>query len=113
MHLEVIKERVSYERKKFLNKCSKPKEFFNYVSNRTNCTRGIPSIRSGDIELTGDAEKGEAFSQYYSSVYTRDNNLMPSSERKMPANSFTNFEFTYDSIVNAVKKIECKWLTRS
>ena len=29
VHLEVIKERVSYERKKFLNKCSKPNEWFN------------------------------------------------------------------------------------
>ena len=40
-----------------------------------------------------------------STVYTCDNNLMPSYERKMPANSFTNVEITYDSIVNAVKKI--------
>ena len=74
--LEVIKERAPYERRKFLNNCIKRKEFINHVSNRTNCTPGIPSISSGDIELTGDAEKGEAFSQYYSSVYTRDNNLM-------------------------------------
>ena len=97
--------RVSYERNKFFNKSNKPKEFFNYIDKRTKTNCGIPSLKSGPVELVDNIDKAEAFNRHYGEVFTQDDGIQPYFPPKMPPNTFSSFEISDQSIIKAVRKL--------
>ena len=101
----VKRERALYEIKKFKDKSHKAKEFFRYIDNRTSFLQTVPTLKIDSNDLHHDDEKCEALNNYYSTVFTRDNGVIPDCHDRMSPNSFTNIVIDDRCIVEAVNKL--------
>ena len=102
----VKRERALYEIKKFKNKSHKAKELFRYIDNRISCLQTIPTLKTDSNDLIHDDEKCEPLTNYYSTVFIRDNGVTPDCDTRMPPNSFTNIMMVDRCIVEAVNKLK-------
>jgi len=84
-------------------------QFYRYVNNKIVAKTGIGVIKSDKGEmLYNDAEKSECFNKFFSSVFTRDNGILPGVTEKAKPNSLTDVEFAYEDILKVIHKLKSK-----
>jgi len=84
-------------------------KFYRYVNNKIVNKTGIGAIKSstGNI-LHSDIDKAECFNEFFSSVFTADNGILPPVTSKAPPDSLVDVSFTYGDVVRAVRHLKCK-----
>ena len=78
---------------------SNPKALFQYISSKTKTRENVPNLEKQDGTLTkNDAEKVEVLSQFFKSVYTKeDTTNIPEFERRT-SNTLSSVSVTTDDI---------------
>lgn len=84
-------------------------QFYKYVNNKIISKTGIGIVKNntGDM-LHADNDKAECFNSFFSSVFTPDNNKIPSIEAKALPNSIVDVTFAYEDVVKAIHSIKAK-----
>ena len=82
--------------------------FYRFVNKRLSCKSGIGPLRtSNNCVVTDDCEKAKMFSEYFSSVFTFDNGIVPSFNPRVPNTvSFTDVIFSPVLINRAISKFK-------
>ena len=61
------------------------KRFWSYIKRLRSENFGIPILRQGDSIFTSDKDKADALNDYFQSVFTKDNGLLPAFSPTTPA----------------------------
>ena len=103
---EVEYAKADYEKRKFLNKASNPKQFFNYINSRSKPASDVQVLHTPNSYARTPLEKCETLARQFSSVYTVDNSIMPPCPPKMPQNSITEITVTRDDVFHAIRNLK-------
>ena len=90
---------------------SNPKAFYQYVSAKTKTKEGVSNLTKEDGSLTlNNKEKAQVLSNFFSSVFTKDNKDIPIPEFKADVKDFlTNINITKNDITKSLKSLKiCK-----
>jgi hypothetical protein len=100
-----LKSKCEYEKNLFQNEnCSG--KFYGYVKRQTSVNNSIPCIKKADGTLTlTDYEKSCEFSNYFSSVFVKDNNVLPAFNYTC-TDSLESFSCNVQSIIKVVMKLK-------
>ena len=82
--------------------------FYKYVNNRLSCHTGVGVLRdnNGSLYATDDS-KAELLNNYFSSVSTKDDGVLPEFDRLVPENvEFSNVTFTPENVMKAIRKLK-------
>lgn len=81
--------------------------FFGYVNSRLRSRSAISALRSPtDVLTTDDTAKAEMFCSFFSSVFTKDNGLLPIFPvRSQDLPTLSNVSFTPSSVENALHSL--------
>ena len=103
---EVLSAKADYEKKLFLHKSKTPKYFYSYVNRATNSKSDshIPQLEAGGRIFKTDSEKAQALSDQYQSVFTTDNNILPTCDHSMPSNSFCNIKLEDEDVLSSIRE---------
>ena len=98
-----------YEMKREQNviECNNAGTFFNFINNKLLCKRGLGALKNdnGDL-ITDDGDRANLLNDYFASMGTSDNGIIPDLERVVPEKSnLENIEFTSDNIYAAIRKL--------
>ena len=61
------------------------KRFWSYIKRLRSEIFGIPILRQGDSIFISEGDKAEALNDYFQSVFTKDNGLLPAFSPSIPA----------------------------
>ena len=61
------------------------KRFWSYIKRLRSENFGIPILRQGDSIFTSDKDKADVLNDYFQSVFTKDNGLLPAFSPTTPA----------------------------
>jgi Reverse transcriptase (RNA-dependent DNA polymerase)/Endonuclease-reverse transcriptase len=81
------------------------KTFFNFVNSHLNLKESVPVLVNNDEILTADSEKAKFLNEYFISVFTEDDNILPNFE-KIANSELKNCIFTPEMVrksLNALK----------
>jgi len=81
--------------------------FYRYVNNKLSCRSGVGSLTSkqGD-HVTADADKANILNEYFGSVCTSDNGIIPPFNVDLPPGAEINaVSFDVPNLISAIKKI--------
>ena len=83
-------------------------KFFKMAKKKFNPTSGIGPLRLPDGSLTIDDQvKADSLNEYFSSVFTSDNNLLPTFETKVPvSDGINNIVFDPKCVLKALNKLK-------
>ncbi len=98
---EVRKAVKQFERRIAQDSKKNPKGFYTYVKSKTRVRAGIPELYYDDKVATDDHDKAEALNQFYTSVFTQEDDNIP-----RPENMFT--DATISDILITEKMIKDK-----
>ena len=74
---EFMNAKCAYEKELFSNR-NNSSSFYGYVKSQTKCKSSIPSLHKQDGTMAiSDVDKANEFSDYFSTVFTEDNNVLP------------------------------------
>ena len=106
---EVLSAKADYEKKLFLQKGKTSKYFYSYVNRATNTKSDshIPQLEDAGKIFKTDFEKAQAFSDQYQSVFTIDNNILPTCDHSMPPNSFCSIKLEDEDILSSIREQNC------
>ena len=105
---EIQQTKVRYERNKFLDRTRSKRAFFSYLDSKTKNRANIPNLQSDTGILKSDQDKANAFMNQFSSVYTPDNNQVPSFPQVLPENSLNNINITEQDVFLAMSSLAGK-----
>ena len=86
------------------------KQFFKYINSKTRTYSEIPPLRNenGDLE-TQDGAKAKILNNFFSSVFTNDNNNKPAFKSRVTADvSLSSVFISPASVFAAIHSIKCK-----
>jgi hypothetical protein len=85
-------------------------KFYRYVNKKLSCSSGIGPLRSSSGALiTNDAEKSTILNDFFGSVFTFDNGLLPDFIRRVPDDvCLDSIDVTSDIIINQINKCKSK-----
>jgi len=81
--------------------------FFNFINNKLSCKRGLGALNNdnGDL-IIDDGDRANLLNDYFASMCTSDNGLIPDLDCVVPTNSnLENIEFTPDNIYAVIRKL--------
>ena len=87
--------------------CNNAGTFFNFINNKLSCKRGLGALNNdnGNV-ITDDSERANLLNDYFVSMCTSDNGIIPDLDRVVPENSsLENVEFTPDNIYAAISSM--------
>ncbi len=102
---EFMSNKKKYEKNLFTanNTLSK---FYGYVKTQTTANSSIPCIQKTDREYAiTDEEKANEFSEYFSSVFVNDNNIIPAFEPDC-VGEINRFHCSVMDVIKAVRKLK-------
>ena len=99
---ELEKSKSLYEERKFNQKNTKAKQFFNFIRNATEVRDQVSTLEVNGRFIEKNSHKCEALSNHYKTVYTRDNNILPQCTQYKPPCSMTDIELSERDVVNAI-----------
>ena len=104
---EFLASKCEYEQKIFGdNNNVDSKRFHNYVRKQTTVASSIPCLKRSDGSLaTTDYEKSCLFSEYFSSVFTADNNVLPDFNPDCNSN-LNSFSCSVNDVIKVVRKLK-------
>jgi len=84
--------------------------FYKHVNNRLSCRTGVGALRDNNGSLyTTDASKAELLNNYFSSVSTKDDGVLPEFDRFVPEDvEFSNVTFTPENVMKVMRKLKNK-----
>ena len=102
---EFLKSKCDYEKLLFISQNSNSK-FFKYVKSQSEARYGIPCIKKSDGTFAiSDYEKACEFLTYFSSVFVKDNNVLP--DFPIQCNdSLQTFTCSVQDILKTVRKLK-------
>ena len=101
---EFLKSKCMFEKNLFRSDNSKGK-FYGYIKSQTTVNQSIPSIKKNDGSLVfTDQEKAHEFINYFSSVSTMDNNVLPEFAPQCNG-SLENFSCNVRDVIKVVMKL--------
>ena len=74
---ELLKSKCMYEKGLFENRKHNSKKFFNYIKRQTTVCSDIPCLKGDGFLASSDREKACLLSDYFGSVFTVDNHVLP------------------------------------
>ena len=85
-------------------------KFYRYVNGKMTCRSGIGSLKSkSGIIVTSDAEKADILNDYFTSVCTKDNGIIPPFNVQLPTGAVLDtVSFDIPKLIKAIKKIKNK-----
>ena len=98
---EVRKAVKHYEEKVAQNSKKNPKAFYKYVKSKTHVKTGVPELTYDGKTATTDCDKAEVLNQFYTSVFTKEDDNIPT-----PTQTFT--DSILSDIVITEKMVEKK-----
>ena len=103
---EFLLSKANYEKKLFDNNDIDSKKFHKYVKGQTHIHTGIPCLKRNDGTLaSSDYDKACIFNEYFSSVFTRDNNCMPNFN-PVCHSSLDGFTCTVYDVIKSIRKLK-------
>jgi hypothetical protein len=78
-----IKQEIRSNEEKIIRN-GKDNTFWSFVNSKTKCKPELPAIKDGNILITDDTERAEAFNNYFASTFTLDDGNPPVNP-KLPA----------------------------
>lgn len=99
--------RISYETKIAQSIRSNPKQFWNYVRNKTKVKSSIPNMcTSVDSVATTDSEKAAVLNSYFASVFTKENlSNLPQMDRYSYCEPLSDIDITIDLVLSKLKSL--------
>ena len=97
--------RAQYEKHKFQNRASNPKQFFNYIGSKTKDHSAVPALMVNGAEVIEDPCKAEALSKHYQTVFTRADGKVPIFDFIVPENSLCDISVSDSDIVAAIQRM--------
>ena len=84
--------------------------FYKYANQKLSCKSGIGALRDGLGNLISDpVTQANCFNDFFSSVFTLDNNIMPDIKSRVPDNvSLNGINFTTAGVLKILKKLNEK-----
>ncbi len=80
-------------------------QFYSYVNEQRTVRAGVAPLVSPDGSIAvSDYQKSSVLSEQFCSVFTRDNDVLPTVKNKCPKETFSDFVITGE----AVRKVLCK-----
>ena len=83
------------------------KRFWSYIKRLRSDNFGIPVLRKGDSIFTSDKDKAEALNDYFQSVFTKDNDLLPAFSPTTPAyiNNMRHIVFSPNGVLKQLASL--------
>jgi len=105
----ILMQHYEMKREQKVIECSNTGTFFNFINNKLSCKCGLGALNNdnGDL-ITDDGDHANLLNDYFASMYTSDNGIIPDLDRVVPENSnLENIEFTRDpdNIYAAIRKL--------
>ena len=101
-----LKSKCAYEKNLFDGKSIDCRKFYNYIRKHTTVCSSIPCMKSADNTLaTSDYEKANLFSEYFSTVFTEDNGIMPEFNVDS-STSIDGFKCDIKAMIKIIKKLK-------
>ena len=102
---ELLKAKCNHEKMLFDNRNRNSKKFYNYVRKQTTVCSEIPCLRSENVLATSELEKANVFSDYFATVFTEDNGIMPDFNVNCE-NHLSSFSCDVRTMIKIVKKLK-------
>ena len=82
--------------------------FYKYVNSKLTCKSGVGALKTADGSLlSNDSEKAELLNDYFASVCTADNGIMPSAILRAPDGiKLENVHFSPEVVARTIAKIK-------
>ena len=103
---EVEFAKADYEKRKFSNKATNPKQFFNYINSRSKPASDVQVLHTPYAHACTPYEKCEILANQFASVYTIDNSIMPPCPPKMPHNSIHEITVTRNDVFHEIQNLK-------
>jgi hypothetical protein len=100
---ETRKARGSYKATLAKEAKTNPKAIFKYVNSRLKTQGSIPDLDTQEGTATDDLEKAEALNQFFTSVFTQENPIVPTLDNERIINPITEVMFSPEIVK---KKLE-------
>ena len=83
------------------------KRFWSYIKRLRSENFGIPILRQGDSIFISDKDKADALNDYFQSVFTKDNGLLPAFSPTTPAyiNSMRHIVFSPNGVLKQLASL--------
>lgn len=89
--------------------CNDLGRFYQFVKSKLSPDRGLPPLRSPDGRLiTNSVEKANIFNEYFASVFTSDDNKIPTCNSKANGNMLTEVDFSPAIVYKALRSFKPK-----
>jgi len=84
--------------------------FYSYVNSKSHCKMTIPPLKALDDSLTVEnSEKCRLLNDYFVSVFTRDDGLLPNFARRVPEDvGLHTVLFSYEKLVKTIENLPSK-----
>jgi len=100
-------QQYEMKREQKVIECNNAGNFYNFINNKLSCKRGLGPLNNDNSDvITDDIERANLLNDYFVSMCTSDNGIIPDLDRFVPENSnLENIEFTPDNIYAAIRKL--------
>ena len=101
-----ILNHYSEQEKDLLKKGYSVKLFYNFVNKRLNIRKPIPDLDVNGTAISDAKEKGELFNNFFASVFTTDNGILPQQAESQNFQDYPQISFDRSKIVTALCKLK-------
>ena len=81
-------------------------KLYSYINSKLNHSGGIPPLQKevGSFALS-DKDKCDVLNQYFASVFTKDDGILPSSPSRIPDKSLDFIDISYNTVLKCLQKL--------
>ena len=102
---EVLKSKCLFEKGLFENRKQNSKKFFNYIKKQTTVCSEIPCLKGENFLASTDSQKAGLLSEYFGSVFTSDNHVLPDFHVECDS-KISSFHCETRTMVKIIKKLK-------
>jgi len=107
---EALHEFLRKKEESLIN-CNNVGSFYKYINSKTTNKTGVGILKdSSGVDLTSDKSKADALNNFFCSVFTLDNNLIPSLDKLVDGSCvFDDVNFSHEAIESVIRKLQPKY----
>ena len=81
-------------------------KLYSYINSKLNHSGGIPPLQKEDGSFAlSDKDKCDVLNQYFASVFTKDDGILPSSPSRIPDKSLDFIDISYNTVLKCLQKL--------